>query len=74
MFGDDEDEDDDGTVGGFKFFEEGCEDCFTPATNISIGDGKCSECAGLGHDEMMNDCTNCEGSGKCPTCDGKGKH
>lgn len=57
----------------FKLFDEGCTDCASPATNISLGDGKCSACHGTGH-ELSQDCTVCGGSGKCQTCNGSGKH
>ena len=56
---------------GFRLGEKGCEDCFDPATILKIGDGKCSECAGTGYDNMVT-CTKCNGSRKCTTCDGTG--
>lgn len=58
----------------FRLFEEGCPDCLSPATNISIGDGKCKDCAGTGHEAWTGqDCPTCDGSGDCQTCDGTGK-
>ena len=53
-------------------FEEGCTDCFRPATILCIGDGKCRECAGTGYNHL-SECEACGGNGKCPTCDGSGK-
>jgi hypothetical protein len=52
--------------------KKGCEDCFDPATVIKIGDGKCSECAGTGYNNMAT-CSKCNGSGKYTTCDGTGE-
>lgn len=45
-----------------------------------IGDGKCSVCHGSGKDcwpdiipGQDHTCTNCGGSGICPTCGGEGE-
>ncbi len=58
----------------FRLGKDGCTDCLSPATNISIGDGKCSVCAGTGHEfGSGQDCPTCGGSTKCQTCDGTGQ-
>lgn len=56
-----------------------CPDCFDPGNDFKTGDGKCSNCAGNGVEPLsfdpvdgVNDCTNCHGSGECPTCNGTG--
>ena len=54
-----------------------CEDCKGDQNHWlygDIGDGVCSECDGVGHPPFMEDepCHVCDGSGKCPSCDGKG--
>lgn len=58
-----------------------CPDCDGPAIDFGFGagDGKCSYCHGTGSDcvphlwyGQIHDCYNCDGTGKCPTCDGKG--
>jgi len=64
---------------------EPCTDCADPGTTGLIttkGNGKCSECGGVGKTPMDaasdlllgvgEDCPKCDGSGRCPTCDGTG--
>lgn len=62
-----------------------CPDCDGPAI-FNQGNGKCSSCNGTGDGGWFgaiaravditgstgNSCSNCGGSGVCPTCDGSG--
>lgn len=56
-----------------------CPDCDDREITLNLylekGDGKCSVCHGEGYivGVIVIECTNCEGSGQCPTCEGIGE-
>ncbi len=63
------------------FGPTGCKECDSPASFLTIGNGKCNKCHGSGNENFYGavagdrgNCRRCGGSGACPRCGGKGQH